>query len=81
MEDKQPLQNSKGHRPGIRDEHQQEADKPKADSPATAGINNIDEDAADPERTTSGETSKGFDRDQEAVNLGLIDGDKLDKDL
>ena len=72
MKDKKPLQSSKGHRPGILDEHHQQADKPKAESSATAGVNNRDEDAADAERTT-GETSKGFDRDQQAVNLGLGD--------
>jgi len=79
MKDKKPLQSSKGHRPGILDEHQQQAHKQKADSSATAGVNNRDEDASDPERT-SGETSKGFDRDQEAVNLGLEDNDKLEHD-
>jgi hypothetical protein len=71
-------QNSKGHDPGSRDEKQQQADKPMADSPATAGVNNRDEDAADPERAGQG-TSKGFDRDQEELELGLDDGD-LDND-
>jgi hypothetical protein len=70
MENNEPLQSSKGHNPGSLDESYQQADKPKAESPATTGVDNQDEDAADPERTASG-TSKGFDRDQEAVDLGL----------
>lgn len=73
------LQHSKGHRSGLLDEKHQSADKPKADSPATAGINNRDEDAADPERAAS-ETSKGFDRDQQELDLGFDDGD-LDTDV
>ena len=73
------LQSSKGHNPGTPDETHQEAEKPKADSPATAGIDNRDEDAADPELAEA-ETSKSFDRDQEELELGLDDGD-LDNDL
>lgn len=79
MKNNEPLHSSEGHRPGILDEKQQQADKPKASSPATAGINNRDEDAADPERANK-ETSKGFDRDQQEISLGLDDGD-LDNDL
>lgn len=79
MNNEDELQSSKGHNPGSPDEMQQQADKPKADSPATAGINNRDEDAADPE-LASQETSKGFDRDQEELELGLDDGD-LDTDI
>jgi hypothetical protein len=73
------LQDSKGHRPELPDEKRQSADKPKADSPATAGIDNRDEDAADPEKAAS-ETSKGFDRDQQKLDLGFDDGD-LDTDV
>jgi hypothetical protein len=72
------LQSSKGHNPGSRDESQQQADKPKADSAATAGVNNRDEDAADPELADQG-TSKSFDRDQAQLDLELNDGD-LDND-
>jgi hypothetical protein len=79
MENNEPLQSSKGHNPGSPDENHQKADKPKADSPATAGIGNRDEDAADPEKAEQ-ETSKGFDRDQQALELGLDDGD-LDNDV
>lgn len=78
MNTNEDLQNSKGHDPGSRDESQQQADKPKADSPATAGVNNRDEDAADPEFAAR-DTSKGFDRDQEQLDLGIDDGD-LDED-
>jgi hypothetical protein len=66
MEHKEPLQSSKGHRAGQLDESFQQSDKPKADSPATTGTNNQDEDAADPERTGSA-TSKGFDNDQQGI--------------
>ncbi|RYE59003.1 MAG: hypothetical protein EOP48_02210 [Sphingobacteriales bacterium] len=72
------LHSSKGHRPGLLDEKFQSAEKPKADSPAKAGIANRDEDAADP-RAAENDTSKGFDRDQEELSLGLDDGD-LDTD-
>jgi len=73
------LQSSKGHNPGSRDERQQQADKPKAGSPATAGVDNADEDAADPQLADK-DTSKGFDRDQEQLELNLDDGD-LDNDV
>ena len=78
MNTDESLQSSKGHNPGSRDELQQQQDKPKADSPATAGVDNRDEDAADPDAAANG-TSKSFDRDQEALDLGLDDGD-LDND-
>jgi hypothetical protein len=78
-DDKEQLGNSEGHRPGLLNEEFQSAEKPTADSPATAGIGNRDEDAADPGRAAT-ETSKGFDRDQEELELGLDDGD-LDTDL
>jgi len=77
-QNKEQLKNSKGHRSGLLDEKFQSADKPKAESPAKAGIANRDEDAADP-NLASNETSKGFDRDQEELSLGLDDGD-LDTD-
>jgi hypothetical protein len=73
------LQSSKGHNPGSLDENEQQADKSKATSPATAGINNRDEDAADPDIAQS-ETSKGFDRDQQELDYGFDEGD-LDNDL
>ena len=73
------LQSSKGHRPGSRDEDQQQRDKPQSDSSATAGVDNRDEDAADPELARH-DTSKGFDRDQQELELGLDDGD-LDNDV
>lgn len=73
------LQSSKGHNPGSRDERQQQADKPKTDSPATAGVDHADEDAADPQLADQ-DTSKGFDRDQEQLELNLDDGD-LDNDV
>jgi hypothetical protein len=79
MNTEDSLQSSTGHNPGSLDEIQQQADKPKAQSPAEAGINNRDEDAADPDLAAS-ETSKGFDRDQEQLELGLDDGD-LDTDI
>jgi hypothetical protein len=79
MNKENSLQSSKGHNPGSRDETQQQADKPQADSPATAGENNRDEDAADPNRVEN-ETSKGFDRDQQELETGLDDGD-LDTDV
>ena len=79
MENEDVLQSSKGHRPGSLDENMQQSDKPKADSPATAGIENRDEDAADPEMAAK-DTSKGFDRDQQELDLGLDDGD-LDNDV
>jgi hypothetical protein len=69
-ENEESLQSSKGHIVGNLDENSQQGEKPKADSPASAGINTRDEDAADPEKA-SNETSKGFDRDQEAIDLGL----------
>ncbi|WP_285011031.1 hypothetical protein [Pedobacter faecalis] len=47
--------------------------------PKTAGDDSTDEDAADPEMAAN-DTSKGFDRDQEALDLGLDDGD-LDNDV
>ena len=72
-------QSSAGHNLGSLDETQQQAPKPKADSPATAGIANRDEDAADPNLAQE-ETSKSFDRDQEELELGLDDGD-LDNDV
>jgi hypothetical protein len=78
MENKESLQSSKGHDPGSLDEKYQQSDKPTADSPATAGIGNRDEDAADPKRAAEG-TSKGFDSDQQAIDAGLDDGD-LDND-
>ena len=77
-ESKNPLQSSKGHKSGLLDEKFQQGDKPKASSLATAGIKNRDEDAADPEFAKKG-TSKGFDRDQQELALGLDDGD-LDND-
>lgn len=77
-QDNGELRNSEGHRPGSRSEEKQAADKPMADSPATAGVGNRDEDAADPELTAT-DTSKGFDRDQEELDLGFDDGD-LDTD-
>jgi hypothetical protein len=70
QENEESLQSSKGHVEGNLDENLQQAEKPKADSPASAGVDSRDEDAADPEKA-SNETSKGFDRDQEAVDLGL----------
>ena len=73
-QDNSGLRNSEGHRPGSRSEEEQAADKPMADSPATAGLGNRDEDAADPELAAS-DTSKGFDRDQEELDLGFDDGD------
>ncbi|RZK38142.1 MAG: hypothetical protein EOO90_23265 [Pedobacter sp.] len=73
------LKNSEGHRPGLLDEKFQASSKPRAESSATAGIGNRDEEAADP-RLASTETSKGFDRDQEELSLGLDDGD-LDTDV
>jgi hypothetical protein len=79
MNTENDLQSSKGHNPGSPDENQQQADKPQADSPATAGVNNRDEDAADPNLAEQ-ETSKGFDRDQQELDTGLDDGD-LDNDL
>ena len=79
MENEDVLQSSKGHRPGSLDKKMQQSDKPKADSPATAGIENRDEDAADPEMAAK-DTSKGFDRDQQELDLGLDDGD-LDNDV
>lgn len=79
MENKEPLQSSKGHEPGLLPEDFQQSDKPKADSPATAGIANRDEDAADPERAAQG-GSKGFENDQQGIDAGLDDGD-LDNDL
>jgi hypothetical protein len=48
-------------------------------SSATAGANSTDEDAAD-EQFAAENTAKGFDRDQEELELGLDDGD-LDFDL
>lgn len=77
-QNKEQLRNSEGHRPGLRSEEEQAAGKPMADSPATAGVGNRDEDAADPEFAASG-TSKGFDRDQQELDLGFEDGD-LDTD-
>jgi hypothetical protein len=79
MNTEDSLQSSAGHNPGSLDENQQQADKPKADSPATAGVNSRDEDAADPDLAAQG-TSKSFDRDQEQLDLGLDDGD-LDTDI
>lgn len=79
MENDEQLESSKGHNPGTPNESHQQADKPKADSPATAGIDNRDEDAADPEKASE-ETSKGFDSDQQALEAGLDDGD-LDNDV
>lgn len=78
MENDDQLHSSKGHREGLLDEKLQQSDKPKADSPATAGINNRDEDAADPDKANR-ETAKGFDSDQQGINAGLDDGD-LDND-
>jgi hypothetical protein len=74
-----PLHSSEGHNPGSRDEHLQQSEKPKADSPATAGLAHKDEDAADP-KLANQETSKGFDRDKEELDTGLNDGD-LDNDI
>ena len=74
-----PLQSSDGHNPGSRDELHQQAEKPQADSPAVAGFDSPDEDAADPEAARQG-TSKGFDRDQQELETGLDDGD-LDNDV
>lgn len=74
MKNNEPLQSSKGHNPGSLDESYQQAEKPMADSPATAGVNNRDEDAADPDKANR-ETSKGFDRDQETLDLGFDEGD------
>lgn len=60
--------------------HPEDPDTPKSKTAAaTAGTNDTDEDAAN-EQFASDETSKGFDRDQEAIELGLNDGD-LDTDL
>ncbi|MEJ7557952.1 MAG: hypothetical protein WKF66_06555 [Pedobacter sp.] len=73
------LQSSKGHNPGSLDENEQQGIKPQADSSATAGVNSRDEDAADSDFAAQG-TSKGFDRDQEELDLGLDDGD-LDTDI
>ena len=73
------LQSSKGHKEGLLDESMQQSDKPVADSPATTGVNNRDEDAADPQMASK-DTSKGFDRDQQELDLGLDDGD-LDNDV
>lgn len=73
------LHSSEGHNPGSRDENQQQAEKPQADSPATVGTDYPDEDAADPEKADN-ETSKGFDSDQRAIDAGLDDGD-LDNDV
>ena len=73
------LENSKGHNPGTRSEEEQAADKPIAGSPATAGVDNRDEDAADPELAAT-DTSKGFDPDQQELDLGFDDGD-LDTDV
>jgi hypothetical protein len=73
------LHSSDGHNPGSRDEHMQQSQKPKADSSATAGLANQDEDAADPKKAAQ-ETSKGFDRDQSELETGLDDGD-LDNDI
>jgi len=50
-----------------------------ATSPALAGDENTDEDAADPDIASS-DTSKGFDSDQQAIDAGLDDGD-LDNDV
>ena len=72
MNTDETFHSSKGHDPGSLDEQQQQADKPKADSPATAGVNNRDEDAADPEMATR-DTSKGFDRDEDELETGLSD--------
>ena len=53
---------------------------PKSETAAaTAGKESKDEDAAD-ENFAKEQTSKGFDRDQEELSLGLDDGD-LDTDL
>jgi hypothetical protein len=79
MNTDESLKSSAGHNPGSLDESKQQADKPKADSSASAGVDTRDEDAADPEFAAQG-TSKGFDRDQEQLELGLDDGD-LDTDL
>ena len=79
MNTEETPQSSAGHNPGSLDEKQQQANKAKADSPATAGIQHRDEDAADP-NLPQGETSKSFDRDQEELELGLDDGD-LDNDV
>jgi hypothetical protein len=57
-----------------------EPNTPKSETAAaSAGANSTDEDAAN-EQFAERETSKGFDRDQEELNLGLDDGD-LDTDL
>ena len=72
MNTDETFHSSKGHDPGSLDEKQQQADKPKADSPATAGVNNRDEDAADPEMAAT-DTSKGFDGEQEELETGLSD--------
>jgi len=76
---KESLQSSAGHNPGSIDEKKQQSDKRKANSPASSGVNNRDEDAADP-TTAKHENSKSFDRDQEQLALGLDDGD-LDNDV
>ncbi|MDQ7947189.1 MAG: hypothetical protein REI78_14980 [Pedobacter sp.] len=46
---------------------------------ADSGVNDIDEDAADPQLAEN-EAPKGFDLDQEEFELGLDDGD-LDQDV
>jgi hypothetical protein len=74
MNTDETMHSSKGHNPGSRDEHEQGAEKSKANSPAVAGENNRDEDAADPERAAN-DTSKSLDRDQFGIDLGL-DGDE-----
>jgi len=79
MIEKDELQSSKGHNPGSRDEQQQQAHKSIAGSPATAGVEHRDEDAADPDMAQN-DTSKGFDRDQEQLEFGFDDGD-LDNDV
>lgn len=72
--DNRDLENSEGHNPGTRSEEEQASDKPMADSPATAGVGNRDEDAADSELAET-DTSKGFDRDQQELDFGFDDGD------
>jgi hypothetical protein len=73
-----PLESSEGHNPGSRSEKAQQSEKPQADSPSTAGVENRDEDAANPQKAEQ-ETSKGFDRDQQELEKGFNDGD-LDND-
>jgi len=71
MSTEDSLQSSKGHNPRSLDEGQQQADKPIANSLATAGVNNQDEDAADPETVRGSGFTYDENKDQTDKSLPI----------